>query len=110
MLLSNHHKAIIDIRKLEDYCLNPSHPRGKHKAKVFLSTLGITQSEAHKLAHLISIGISTHPCKDRKANDYGTFYIVDFNCAHKDHNTVVRTHWIIRNNELTPRLITCYVR
>jgi hypothetical protein len=24
----------IDIRKLEDYCLDPSHPRGRHKARV----------------------------------------------------------------------------
>jgi hypothetical protein len=33
--------AVLDIRKLEDYCLNPSHPRGRHKARVFLDEAGI---------------------------------------------------------------------
>src|ERR1700736_2597608 len=28
-------KAVLDIRKTEDYCLSPSHPRGRHKARVF---------------------------------------------------------------------------
>jgi hypothetical protein len=28
-------EAILDIRKIQDYCLNPSHPRGRHKARVF---------------------------------------------------------------------------
>jgi hypothetical protein len=27
--------ASIDLRKLSDYCLNPLHPIGKHKARVF---------------------------------------------------------------------------
>jgi hypothetical protein len=27
--------AIVDIRKLEDYCLNDAHPRGRHKGRVF---------------------------------------------------------------------------
>lgn len=26
--------------KLTGYCLNPEHPRGKHKARVFASALG----------------------------------------------------------------------
>ena len=25
-------QAILDMRKIEDYCLNPLHPRGRHKA------------------------------------------------------------------------------
>ena len=28
---------VVDPRKLRDYCLNPNHPRGKHKARVFRS-------------------------------------------------------------------------
>ena len=27
--------AIVDLAKLTGYCLNPEHPRGKHKARVF---------------------------------------------------------------------------
>jgi len=33
--------AIVDRQKLTGYCLNPEHPRGKHKARVF-AMLGFT--------------------------------------------------------------------
>jgi len=41
--LPNGDRAILDIRKLEDYCLSPSHPRGRHKARVFQRVLGVQQ-------------------------------------------------------------------
>lgn len=28
-------RAVVDIRKLRDYCLNPMHDEGQHKARVF---------------------------------------------------------------------------
>jgi hypothetical protein len=33
--LPNASRAIIDLQKIEDYCLDPTHPRGRHKARVF---------------------------------------------------------------------------
>jgi uncharacterized protein DUF6883 len=39
-------EAILDVRKIEDYCLSPSHPRGRHKARVFREALGLQQSDA----------------------------------------------------------------
>jgi hypothetical protein len=41
--------AIVDIRKLRDYCLNPDNPRGSAKARVFASALGITAKDVGKL-------------------------------------------------------------
>ena len=38
--------AILDIRKIEDHCLNPSHPSGRHKARVFRESLGPQRSDA----------------------------------------------------------------
>ena len=34
MNLPNGDRAIIPIEKLLDYCLNPEHSKGKHKARV----------------------------------------------------------------------------
>jgi hypothetical protein len=34
------------MRKIEDYCLNPSHPRGRHKARVFREALDLQRSDA----------------------------------------------------------------
>ena len=43
-LLPNLEKATIDPRKLTEYALNPEHPVGGNKAKVFESTLARIQS------------------------------------------------------------------
>ena len=32
MKIPNAERAIVDIRKLRGYCLNPQHVKGKHKA------------------------------------------------------------------------------
>jgi hypothetical protein len=44
--LPKRNEAVLDIRKIEDYCLNPSHPRGRHKARVFREALGLQRSDA----------------------------------------------------------------
>ena len=40
---------IVDRQKLTGYCLNPDHPRGKHKARVF-AKLGFTTEYAKRTA------------------------------------------------------------
>ncbi len=49
MKLPNAENAVIDIKKLRDYCLNPNHPEGKHKARVFLEKLDIGRDDAERL-------------------------------------------------------------
>jgi hypothetical protein len=46
MLIPNAENAVVDIRKLRDYCLNLEHDDGKHKARLFLSILGVTADNA----------------------------------------------------------------
>ncbi|WP_442939170.1 DUF6883 domain-containing protein [Nostoc sp.] len=43
----------MSTQKLIGYCLNPEHPSGKHKARVFASILGITLENAEVLRELI---------------------------------------------------------
>jgi hypothetical protein len=49
MRLPNPEIAVVDVRKLRDYCLNPAHPRGKHKAQVFSAALGLDADDAEEL-------------------------------------------------------------
>ncbi len=42
-------RAIVDIRKLRDYCLNPAHDEDQHKARVFAAALGLTIIDAEAL-------------------------------------------------------------
>jgi hypothetical protein len=44
--LLNAERAFVPIEKLAGYALNPSHPTGKHKARVFKSALGLTEDDA----------------------------------------------------------------
>ena len=53
MKLTNADAAVVDIEKLRDYCLNINHPRGRHKARVFASALGLTADNAEELREAI---------------------------------------------------------
>ena len=48
--LPNAERAVVDIAKLRDYSLNPTHDVGKHKARVFRSALGLTVDDGHGCA------------------------------------------------------------
>ena len=39
-------EAILDLRKIESYCLSASHPRGRHKARVFREALDLQPDDA----------------------------------------------------------------
>lgn len=49
MKLPHGNDAIIDQRKLTDYCLSPNHDDGKHKAQLFRNLLGLTREHAGML-------------------------------------------------------------
>ena len=53
MKLPNGDRAIVDIVKLRDYCLNPLHPVGRHKARVFQAALGIGREDAEALRMIL---------------------------------------------------------
>ena len=53
MKLPNADRAVIEIEKLRDYSLNPNHPKGKHKARVFLAALGLKADDAEALREKI---------------------------------------------------------
>jgi hypothetical protein len=46
-------RAVVDIRRIRDYCLNPEHRRGRHKARVFAAALGITSEHSEELQNAL---------------------------------------------------------
>ena len=110
MLLPNGNNAIVDIRKLRDYCLNPDSPRGGTKARVFAAALGLTAADALKLrAQLLEIA-RTGEAQLGERDRYGQRYTIDFEIETDIGKATVRSGWIILHNEAAPRLTTCYVR
>jgi len=49
MRVPNGEQATVDVRKLRDYCMNPLHPEGKHKARLFAAALSMTDGDAEAL-------------------------------------------------------------
>ncbi len=112
MNLPNAKNAVVDIEKLRDYCLNPDHPKGKHKARVFLEKLGISRNDAEQLRLLILESILTAEGTEQESTPFGLRFIVDLQISWSNRfvlsTAAVRTAWIIRNGEDFPRLTTCF--
>ncbi len=108
MIIPNANQAIIDIRKLRDYCLNPFHDEGKHKARLFASKLGMTAQDAEALRDILLIKILTESATLGRYDDFGQRYIVDFVLEWQEDFATIRTGWIIEHGQSEPRLTTCY--
>lgn len=100
----------IDIRKLRDYCLNPGHPLGKHKARMFLKHLHIKQDEASVLLKKMKETALKSVFKFEYEDQYGKRYSADLNIKINDNHAIVKTYWIIGQKEQIPSLVTCYVK
>lgn len=108
--LPNKNNAIVDISKLEDYCLNTKHPRGKHKAKVFKTVLGISRKDAKSLRDIL-IGLpKKYDAIEILTDNFGTRYYIDGEIVYNKKKAVIRSTWIVKNEEMIPRLITCYIK
>ena len=53
MRLPNAENAFIDVRKLTEYVLDTADARGRHKARVFATALGLTLENARELRNAI---------------------------------------------------------
>jgi hypothetical protein len=109
MKLPNGDRAVVDIAKLTDYCLNPYHLRGRHKAYVFERALGITQHQAEDLRQMLLTAARTEEAVPGPKDDYGQRYVVNLEIETAERTVVVRSAWIIRTGEDVPRFTSCYV-
>ncbi|MGH9563080.1 MAG: DUF6883 domain-containing protein [Terracidiphilus sp.] len=109
MKLPNGDTAIIDLRKLRNYCLSMDHPRGRHKAYVFGQVLRLTASESEILQGALNEAASKENASPGASDKYGDRYIIDFEMEHDGRRAKVRSSWIIRTGETAPRFVTCFV-
>ena len=109
MRLPNPSQALVDVAKLRDYCLNAQHPRGRHKARVFASALGLTVQDADVLRDRLLDAARTGEAVRSPEDAYGTRYLLDFGMMGPVGQARVRSAWIVRRNEDFARLVTCYV-
>jgi hypothetical protein len=102
-------RAILDIRKLEDYCLNASHPRGRHKARVFRDALDLSRGDASWLRDALLEAARSKEAWQLEADAWGTHWRLDVTVGRHGKSAVVRTIRIVRTGENVPRFVTCWV-
>jgi hypothetical protein len=109
MRLPNPEIAVVDLRKLRDYCLIPEHPRGKHKAQVFSVVLGLGADDAEELRETLLSAARSEEAFTGEEDEYGKRYVLDFEVRTAVGTATVCSGWIVRHGEDFPRLTSCYV-
>jgi hypothetical protein len=109
MRLPGGDNAIVDLEKLRDYCLDPQHPRGRHKARVFAATLGLAQTDAEFLREVLLRAAREADARLGESDEYGDRFILDFELNRGNRRAVVRSVWIVLRGETAPRLTSCFV-
>jgi hypothetical protein len=107
--LPNPENAVVETRKLRDYCLSPEHPRGRHKARVFASALGLTVDDSQELRRALLAAALSEEALVAEEDQYGQRYMLDFEMSTEMGSAVVRSGWMVRSGEDFPRFISCWV-
>jgi hypothetical protein len=107
--LPNAENAIVEVRKLRDYCLSPDHPRGRHKARVFASALGLTAEDAEEVREALLSAALSGEADPAQEDEFGKRYVLDFEMKTGAGTATVRSGWIVRRGEDVPRLTSCFV-
>lgn len=103
MKLPNGNRAELGT-KLIDYVLNPAHRHGRHKARVFESSLGITRENQRPLAEALrKAAADSTAAKPMGDQGFGETFEIQFSLATDKGKATVLSAWIIRRGEDFPR-------
>jgi hypothetical protein len=110
-LLPNLERASIAIEKLRDYVLNPDHPLGRNKARVFKSMLGIERKHAVAFAEIIRDTLGRSVATKNEESRYGSKWETHHEIVGlSGRSAIVSVAWIFKVEEPEiPILITCYI-
>ncbi len=108
MKIPNAKCAVVDIRKLRDYCLNPQHDKGKHKARLFTSLLGMDSDDAEELRNTLLETVKTQDAQLGETDAYGRRYTLDFTLNWRGKQARIRSAWIVETGSEIPKLTTAF--
>ena len=102
--------AQVPPAKPRDYVLNPTHPQGGPKSRVFAAALGITRADWQHLRQQLLTGVRSAPAQPRGSTPWGDLHEAAFDVTGPDGRVHrVRTGWIVRPDDPSPHLTTAYV-
>lgn len=113
--LLNADKAEMDPNKFSGYALNPDHPVGGNKAKVFAAATGLEQKDSADVMAQINDGLTKHVPEPGKVDQYGQRFTMRTPVTGPTGTATVESGWIYDRNQATgeissiPRLVTVFV-
>lgn len=108
-VLFNAASAVLDPAKLYAYVLNPDHPVGRNKARVFRSVLGVTEADAAMLEAALLAAVQAQEAVLERTDAYGAHHSVEFVLNVGGRSARVRSLWIVRTDEDFPRFVSAFV-
>jgi hypothetical protein len=102
-------RAIIDVRKIRDYCLNPSHPRGRHKARVFADVLGLQRQDSIWLLEALLAAANSEEAVHLGEHEWGNQWRLDVRVKRREKSAMVRSLWLVRTGQDFPTFISFWV-
>jgi hypothetical protein len=109
MKLPGGEEAIVEMAKFRDYCLSSTHPRGRHKARVFRSALGLTAEDSFVLQAALRQAANEGNAVIGDTDDYGTRFIIDLELQRNKKIAKIRSSWIYPSGFGPTRFLTCFV-
>lgn len=109
MRLPKGERADVPLSRLRTYLLNPQHPKGKHKARVFAAALGLDESSAEALRDWLLELARTGEAAPGRSDAHGARFAMTAKMSYNGHEALVRTAWIIRTGNDTPEFLTAFV-
>jgi uncharacterized protein DUF6883 len=102
-------EAVIPTDKLAGYALDPEHPRGRHKARVFAAALGIRQSDWRYLHDQLLEAVADAEVRGTRITPHGVLYdVVVLIDGLNGATQRVATIWLVAGDR-PPRLVSTWV-
>jgi len=99
----------IDQRKLSDYALSPTHPVGKHKARLFAQKLGLTRDDAPVLIEALRLAAASEDVVATEHDAWGQRYSIDFLFRFGQRSAMITSGWIVPADGSRTHLTSVYI-
>jgi hypothetical protein len=99
----------IDPRKLVDYALSPTHPVGKHKARLFALRLGVGPSDAPALIDALKRSAATDEAERTGGDIWGERFSITFLFGIRGRSAMITAGWIAPADGSPTRLTSVYI-
>ena len=99
----------IDQRKLTDYALSPTHPVGKHKARLFALRLGLTCDDAPVLIEALRAAARSEHAHYTERDPWGERYRVNFLFRFSGRSAIIASGWIVPAGGSRTRLTSVFI-